>query len=116
MEGRGGTGFEVTELVEASGHVCVVVEEAEELVLELRELLVGGEAGVVFEIVVQEMDGFRLEECAQLGVLVDDISEVHFIDIGVEGAVSESGPEEHPGENGESLEANGEVPELVEEE
>lgn len=116
MEGHGGAGFEVAELVEASGHVCVVVEEAEELVLELRELLLAGEATVVFEVVVQQMDGFGLEECAQLGVLVDDISEVHFIDIGVEGAISESGPEEHPGEDGESLEANGQVPELVEEE
>lgn len=96
--------------------MSIVVEEAEELVLELRELLLTGEASIIFEVVVQEMDSFRLEQCAQLGILVDDISEVDFIQIGVEGTVSESGPEEHPGEDGEPLEAEGEVPELVEEE
>lgn len=96
--------------------MSIVVEEAEELVLELRELLLTGEASIIFEVVVQEIDSFRLEQCAQLGILVDDISEVDFIQIGVEGTVSESGPEEHPGEDGEPLEAEGEVPELVEEE
>ena len=96
--------------------MSIVVEETEELVLELRELLLTGEASIIFEVVVQEMDSFRLEQCAQLGILVDDISEVDFIQIGVEGTVSESGPEEHPGEDGEPLEAEGEVPELVEEE
>ena len=80
--------------------MSIVVEEAEELVLELRELLLTGEASIIFEVGVQEMDSFRLEQCAQLGILVDDISEVDFIQIGVEGTVSESGPEEHPGEDG----------------
>ncbi len=36
---------------------------------------------------------------------MDDISEMDLINIGVEGSVSESGPEEHPGEDGESFES-----------
>ena len=116
MEGHGCAGLEVSELEETSGHVGVVVEEAEELVLELWEFLLIGEAGVVLEVVVEKVNGLRLEKGTQLGIVVDDIPEMHLIDVGIEGSVSDSGPEEHPGQDGESLEAEGKIPKLVEEE
>lgn len=116
MEGHGGAGLEVSELEEASCHVGVVIEEAEEPVLELGELLLAGQAGVVLQVVVQQVDGFRLEEGAQLRVVVDDVAQVHLVDLGVQGSVTHSRPEQHPGQNGQALEAEGEVPELVEEE
>ncbi len=37
---------------------------------------------------------------------MNDVSEVDLVNIGVEGSISESCPEEHPGKNGKSLEAN----------
>lgn len=51
------------------------------------------------------MDGFGLEESSQLGVLMDDIAQVHFIDFGVSSLVSDAGPEEHPGEDSQGLES-----------
>jgi hypothetical protein len=95
--------------------VAVVAEESEELVLELRELLLARIALVPFHVVVKEVDRFGFEEFSDFGVLVDYVAEVHLVDLRVDGFVSESGPEEHPGENGEGLEAEGEIPELVEE-
>ena len=46
---------------------------------------------------------------------MDYISEMNLIDFWVHGLISDSGPEEHPREDGESFEAECEIPELVEE-
>ena len=73
--------------------MCVVVEEPEELVLELWELLLLREATVVLEVIVKQVDGFWFEKRAQLRVLVDDVPKVHFVEVGVEGAIADSGPE-----------------------
>lgn len=62
------------------------------------------------------MDSFRLEEVFKLWIFVDEVAQMDFVDIGIDGLVSETGPEEHPGQDGESFEAPSEVPELVEEE
>jgi hypothetical protein len=96
--------------------VGVVVEEPEKFVLKLGEFLLAGEASVVFHVVVQEVDGLGFEESSQLGVLVDYVSQMDFVDVGVVGAVSQPGPEEHPREKRQPLESEGQVPELVEEE
>lgn len=80
--------------------MSVVVKESEELVLELGELLLTGEPSVVFHIVVHQVDSLGFEERAELGVLVDDVAQMDFVDLGVEGLVSDSGPEEHPGQDG----------------
>jgi hypothetical protein len=96
--------------------VGVVVEESEEFVLEFGEFLLARESSIILEVVVEQMDCLCLEKGADFGVLMDDISEVHFINIGVESSVSDSCPEEHPGQDGQSLESQGQVPELIEEE
>lgn len=80
--------------------MSVVVEESEEFVLELWEFLVAGESGVILHVVVKQMDGFWLEEGSQLRVLVDYVSQMDFVDVRIKSAVSDSGPEEHPGQQG----------------
>ena len=62
MESHGGSGLQVSEFEEPGAHVGVVVEKPEEFVLELGELLLAGEACIVFHVVVEEMDGFWFEE------------------------------------------------------
>jgi hypothetical protein len=52
------------------------------------------------------VDGFDFEELTYLRVLVDDVSQMHLVDLGVDGFVSYSGPEEHPGEDSECFEAD----------
>ena len=46
---------------------------------------------------------------------MNNISQMNFIDIGISSLISNSGPEKHPGQNGESFESSSEVPKLVEE-
>ena len=93
----------------------VVVEESEELVLELWEFLLAWESLIVLHIVVHQVDGFGFEKLADFRVVMDDISQMELVEAGVGGLVSDSGPEEHPGQDGEALEAEGQIPELVEE-
>lgn len=93
----------------------VVVEEPEELVLELREFLLAGETSVVLEVVVEQVDSFWLEKCSKLRVLVNDVPQVHFVEVGVNSAIANSGPEKHPRQDGKTFESESEVPELVEE-
>jgi len=99
----------------SSGHVSVVVEKSEESVLELREFLLTREVCVVLNVIVKQMDGFRLEESAYFWVFVDDITQVYLVNFGVDSTVSDSGPEKQPGQHSEGLEAVSEVPELIEE-
>lgn len=96
--------------------MTVIAEKSEEFVLELGEFGLAGVAGVPFHIVIEKVDRLGFEKLTNLFVFMDDISEVDFIDFGVDCFISDSGPEEHPGEDGESLESESEVPELVEEE
>lgn len=93
----------------------VIVKEAEEFILELWELLLAGESRIVFHIVVHQVDALGLKKLAQFGVLMDDVSQMDFVDFGVKGLVSDSGPKQHPRQNGEPLEADSEIPELVKE-
>jgi len=77
--------------------VSVVVKEAEELVIELGEFALAGESSIVFHVVIQKMNSFGLEQSSQFRVFMDDVAKVNFVDFGVEGLVSDTGPEEHPG-------------------
>ena len=95
--------------------MSIVIEKSEEFIFEFGEFLFAGESLVIFNIVVEEMDGFRLEEGSNFGVLMDDITKVDFIDFRVNCFVSNSGPEEHHWEDGQSLEAESQIPELEEE-
>ena len=47
---------------------------------------------------------------------MDDVPKVHLVDFGVDAAVTDASPEEHPGHDGEYFEAGSKVPELIEEE
>jgi hypothetical protein len=76
--------------------VGVIVKESEEFVLELWELLLAGESSIVFHIIVHQVDAFGFEKLTQFGVLMDEVSQMHFIDLGVKSLVSDSGPEQHP--------------------
>ncbi len=75
----------------------VIVEKSEEFVLEFREFLLTRETKIIFHIVVQKMNSFWFEKCTNFWILVDDVSKMNLVNIGVKGSVSESGPEEHPG-------------------
>jgi len=99
----------------SSGHVSVVVEKSEKSVLELREFLLTRETCIVLNVIVKQMDGFGLEESSYFCVFMDDITQMYLVNVRVESAVSDSGPEKQPGQDSESLEAVCEVPELIEE-
>ena len=94
--------------------MTVVAEKSEEFVFELRVFGLVRISLVPFHIVVQKMDGFRLEELSNFRIIMEDVSEMYFIDFRIDGFVSQSGPEEHPGQDGEAFESEGEVPELIE--
>ena len=95
--------------------MSVVVEESEELVLELGEFLLAWESLIVLHIVVHQVDGFGFEKLSDFRVVMNDISQMELVEAGVSGLVPNSGPEEHPGQDGEPLETEGQIPELVEE-
>ena len=96
--------------------MTVFAEKSEEFVFELGELGLARKASIPLHIVVQKMDRFRLEKISNLFVFVNDISEMYFIDFGVNSLISDPGPEEHQGKDCETLKSEGEIPELIKEE
>ena len=95
--------------------MSIVVEESEEFVLELGEFLFAREPLIIFHVIVHQVDGFGFEKLSDFRVVMDNISQMELVEAGVGGLVPNSGPEEHPGQDGEPLEAEGQIPELVEE-
>ena len=93
----------------------VIVKESEEGVLELWEFSFVRHSFVPGELIVQEMNAFRLEKRSNFRVLVDDITKMHFINFWIYTLVTNTGPEQHPWQNSKSLETKCEIPELVEE-
>lgn len=115
MKSHSGSWLEISKLEEASTHVSVVVEKSEKFVFEFREFLLTRETKVIFHIVVQKMNSFCFEKCTDFWILVDDVSKINLVNIGVKSFVSESGPEEHPGKQSQAFEAKSQIPELEEE-
>ena len=93
----------------------VIVKESEEGVLELWELSFVRHSFVPGELIIQKMNAFRLKKRPDFRVLVDDITEMNFIDFWIYTPVTNTGPEEHPWQNSKGLETSSEIPELVEE-
>lgn len=116
FEVHGGSGLEVPELEEARGEHGVGVEESPQLVPELGELGIIGQASVVLQVVVQHVGGFGLEQLGDFGILVNHIPQESLLDVGVDAAVSEASVEEGEGQDGHELEPEGGVPEHGEEE
>jgi len=114
LKGHGGSTFEITKLEVTAAHTSVRVEEFPDFVVVFGELFVVN-VSVIFELVVQNVDGFFLEELSNFGVVVDHFSQVSFLHVRVKGSVSESGIEDTEGEEGQDLETQSEMPELVEE-
>ena len=83
----------------------VAVEKSPKPVLELRELLLTWVSLVPFNVVIQHVNGFRFKKFAKFRVLVDHVSQPHFLDVGVDALVSESSVKHGEGEKGEDFEA-----------
>lgn len=94
----------------------IAVEKSPELVLELGEFLLTWVTCVPFDVVVQYVNRFWLEQLAQFRILVNEVSEPHFLDVRVDALVSQSGVEHGQWEECQDLEASGQFVELVEEE
>lgn len=63
---------------------------AAHLVVELGELLGAGIAAVILALVIEDMDGFIFEELGDLRILVDDVSEIGFLEVGITDFVSDA--------------------------
>jgi len=80
--------------------MSIVVEESEVSVLELGELFFTGVASIILQFIVQKVDWLWFEKGSNFRILMDDISQMYFVDIRIESFVSNSGPEKHPRKNG----------------
>lgn len=113
FQSGGSSSFNITELEETSGQTGVGVEEFP------GRVVVFGEFNVVdffveFTVVVDDMHGFFSEKLGKFGVLVQHISQIGFLEIGVQSSVSKSGVEQEPRQDREELEAEGDIREHVE--
>jgi hypothetical protein len=86
--------------------VSIRVEESPEFVLELWEFLFTWVSLIPFDIVIQNMDGFRFEKFTKLCILMNHISDPHLFNIGVNTLISESGVEHSQWEKGKDFEAS----------
>lgn len=93
----------------------ISVEESEKSVLEFREFLLVRESIIVLKVVIEQMNGLGFKKCSNFWILMNDIAKVDLVNIGIKSSISDSGPEEHPGKNGQSFESESQVPELVKE-
>lgn len=107
---------DIAELEVAFSHAGISVEEAPCSVLVFWEFLGIWEAWDVLAVIVKDVDGLLLEQFGDFLVLVDHVSQVSLLEVGVEGSVSESGVTKEPRHQSEDLETEGDVPALVEEE
>lgn len=114
LKSHNSSGFEVSELEVASGHAGVGVEESPGFVVVFGELF-SIDGGVIFTVVVQDVDGLLVEEFGDFLVFVDHISQVSFLEVGVVGSVSDTDVQQSQGQEGEDLESESNVGELVEE-
>lgn len=80
--------------------MSIIVKESEKSILELGKFFVTRKSIIILEIVVKQMNGLWFEERCNFCVLVDDISQVDLIDLGIESSVSDPCPEEHPRQDG----------------
>jgi len=113
LQSSGGASFDITELEETGGQTSIGVEELPAGVVIFGELDVV-DFSVEFAVVVNDMHGFFSEKFGEFGVLVQHISQISFLEIGVQSLISESGVEEEPRQDTEELETEGDVREHVE--
>ena len=113
LQSSSGASFNVTELEETGGQTSIGVEELPAGVVIFGELDVV-DFSVEFAVIVDNMHGFFGEELGEFGVLVQHISQIGFLEIGVQSSVSKSGVEQEPRQDTEELEAEGNVREHVE--
>lgn len=96
-------------------HVRIAVEEPPQLVLELWEFLLAWISFIVFEVVVQHVDGLLTEEFAYFGVAVNHFPKIGLLHIGIESLIAQPCVEHNQWQHGECFEAQTEMEELVEE-
>lgn len=113
LQGHGCSTFQISELEESSGHASIGVEELPGGIVVFREFDVI-DFSIVFTVIIDDVNGFFVEQFSDLRVLVDHISQVGFLDIRVKGSVSESGVENEPRKDRDELETEGNVGEHVE--
>ncbi len=94
----------------------IAVEKSPELVLELGEFLLAWVTCVPFDVIVEYVNRFWLEKLTQFSILVNEVSQPHFLDVRVDALVSQSGVEHGQWEESQYLEASRQFVELVEEE
>ena len=97
LEGHHSTRLHITESEESGGESSIGVEESPQFASVLGELGVIGNTAVVLQVVIQNMDGFRGEQLGNLCILVDHISQIGLLDIGILTSVSDSGVEHSHG-------------------
>jgi hypothetical protein len=95
--------------------MSIIVKESEKFVLEFREFFFIGEASIILHIIIKKMDGLWFEKSSQFRILMNNISQVYLVNIGIVGSVSDSGPKEHPGQQSKSFKSESQIPELVKE-
>lgn len=113
LKSHNGSGFKISELEVASGHGSVGVEESPDFVVVFGELF-SINVGVIFTVVVQDVDGFFVEEFGDFLVFVDHISQIGFLEVRVIGSVSDTDIQQSEGQEGEDLESESDVGNLVE--
>lgn len=96
--------------------MCVVVEEPPEFVFEFWEFSLVWVSFVELAVVVQDVDCFFFEQFGYFWVAVNHLSEIGFLEVRVEGLISQSGVKQHGWEQSVKFESEAEMGELVEEE
>jgi hypothetical protein len=113
LQGSSGATFNITELEETGSQTSISVEELPGRVVIFGELDVV-DIFIEFAVVVDDMHGFFSKEFGEFGVLVQHISQISFLEIGVQSLISESSVEKEPRQDTEECKTKSDVREHVE--
>ena len=75
-EVHGGTRLDITEGEVTGGHTAVSVEQSPDFVVVFWEFFSIWDTGIIFHIVVEDVDGFFLEQFSDFLVVVHHFSQV----------------------------------------
>jgi len=106
LEIHGSTAFKITEFKVASGHGSISIEEFPDFVVIFGELF-SVNSSVIFAVIVQDVDSFFSKEGSDLGISVDHVSQVSFLEVRVHSSVPNSDIQNEPREGGQNLESEG---------
>lgn len=107
FEVHGCTGLYVTEFEEACCVHAVGLVESPQFVLVFWEFGLVGVSAIELQVVIEDVDGFMLEQSIDIGIFVDHISKESFLDIWVPRSITHSGVENDSRDNGQEFETPG---------